>query len=148
MKDVYIFIPEPGNNKAIVASSAIARAMKAMNKVAILRCVWRQGQGNVVVGVLTPNISCVDSIVSPFLFFCICSFSACRNRIANYFIFTLVIPYKESLDFLSSQIHFISMYFHLLRMFVSFSSHHLVVFLHHGNQMSNSKWQQITSLRC
>jgi len=71
MKDVYIFIPEPGNRKAIVASSAIARAMKEMNKVAILRCVWRQGQGNVVLGVLTPNISCIDNIVSYFSFFSI-----------------------------------------------------------------------------
>lgn len=68
MKDVYIFIPEPGNRKAIVASSAIARAMKEMNKVAILRCVWRQGQGNVVVGVLTPNISCIDNIPDSFYF--------------------------------------------------------------------------------
>lgn len=64
MKDVYVFIPEPGNNKAIIASSAIARAMRKMNKVAILRCVWRQGQGNVVVGVLTPNVSSIQSIVS------------------------------------------------------------------------------------
>lgn len=63
MKDVYIFIPEPGNTKAAISVSAIARAMKEMNKVAILRCVWRQGQGNVVVGVLTPNISDKDHIV-------------------------------------------------------------------------------------
>lgn len=72
MKDVYIFIPEPGNKKAIVAVSAIARAMKDMNKSAILRCVWRQGQGNVVIGVLRANISSVDNIVSCFiLFLCI-----------------------------------------------------------------------------
>ncbi|KAK2985233.1 hypothetical protein RJ640_015941 [Escallonia rubra] len=57
MKDVNIFIAEPGNTKAILAVSALARAMKEMNKVAIVRCVWRQGQGNVVVGVLTPNLS-------------------------------------------------------------------------------------------
>ncbi|OMO73292.1 hypothetical protein CCACVL1_17353 [Corchorus capsularis] len=57
MKDVYLFTAEPGNRKAALAVSAIARAMKEMNKVAILRCVWRQGQQNVVVGVLTPNIS-------------------------------------------------------------------------------------------
>ncbi|OAY76711.1 ATP-dependent DNA helicase 2 subunit KU80 [Ananas comosus] len=68
MKDVYIFIPEPGNRKAIVAVSAIARAMKEMNKCAILRCVWRQGQGNVVIGVLTPNISSVDNIPDSFYF--------------------------------------------------------------------------------
>lgn len=68
MKDVYTFIPEPGNSKAIVAVSAIARAMKEMNKVAILRCVWRQGQANVVIGVLTPNISSVDNIPDSFYF--------------------------------------------------------------------------------
>lgn len=64
MKDVNIFVAEPGNTRAILAVSALARAMKEMNKVAILRCVWRQGQGNVVIGVLTPNISGKDSIVS------------------------------------------------------------------------------------
>lgn len=57
MKDVNTFIAEPGNTRATLAVSALARAMKEMNKVAILRCVWRQGQGSVVVGVLTPNIS-------------------------------------------------------------------------------------------
>lgn len=64
MKDVNVFIPEPGNTRAILAVSALARAMQDMNKVAILRCVWRQGQGNVVVGVLTPNVSDNDNIVS------------------------------------------------------------------------------------
>lgn len=68
MKDAYVFIPEPGNDKAIVACSAIARAMKEMNKVAILRCVWRQNQGSVVIGVLTPNISCKDDIADSFYF--------------------------------------------------------------------------------
>lgn len=67
MKDVNIFIADPGNKKAIAAVSALARAMKEMNKVAILRCVWRQGQANVVIGVLTPNVSDKDNIVS-FLF--------------------------------------------------------------------------------
>lgn len=57
MKDVNIFIAEPGNTKAILAVSALARALKEMDKVAIVRCVWRQGQANVVVGVLTPNLS-------------------------------------------------------------------------------------------
>ncbi|KAF7801228.1 ATP-dependent DNA helicase 2 subunit KU80 isoform X1 [Senna tora] len=57
MKDVFIFIAEPGNTEAALAVSAIARAMKEMNKVAILRCVWRQGQQNITIGVLTPNIS-------------------------------------------------------------------------------------------
>ncbi|KAA8515939.1 hypothetical protein F0562_019118 [Nyssa sinensis] len=68
MKDVYIFITEPGNTKAILAASAIARAMKEMKKVAILRCVWRQGQGNVVVGVLTPNVSDKDNVPDSFYF--------------------------------------------------------------------------------
>lgn len=62
MKDVNVFIAEPGKMKAIVAVSALARAMKEMNKVAIVRCVLRQGQGNVVVGVLTPNISDKDNV--------------------------------------------------------------------------------------
>ncbi|KAM7512073.1 hypothetical protein LguiB_010948 [Lonicera macranthoides] len=68
MKDVNIFVAEPGNARAILAVSALARAMKEMNKVAILRCVWRQGQGNVVIGVLTPNISGKDSIPDSFYF--------------------------------------------------------------------------------
>ncbi|XWS32324.1 hypothetical protein CRYUN_Cryun23aG0149700 [Craigia yunnanensis] len=68
MKDVYLFIAEPGNTRAILTVSAIARAMKEMNKVAILRCVWRQGQQNVVVGVLTPNISQSDKIPDSFYF--------------------------------------------------------------------------------
>ncbi|KAM1252435.1 hypothetical protein ACFX13_041280 [Malus domestica] len=68
MKDVNIFIPEPGNTRAILAVSALARAMKDMNKVAIMRCVWRQGQGNVVVGVLTPNVSDNDNIPDSFYF--------------------------------------------------------------------------------
>lgn len=68
MKDVYLFIAEPGNTRATLAVSAIARAMKEMNKVAILRCVWRQGQQNVVVGVLTPSISQNDKIPDSFYF--------------------------------------------------------------------------------
>lgn len=63
MKDVYIFIAEPGNTKATLAVSALARAMKEMNKVAILRCVWRQGQGSVTIGVLAPNVSDEENIV-------------------------------------------------------------------------------------
>ena len=63
MKDVNSFVPEPGNTKAIVAASALARAMKEMDKVAILRCVWRQGQASVAFGVLTPNISSMNNIV-------------------------------------------------------------------------------------
>ncbi|KAJ1440679.1 SPOC-like, C-terminal domain superfamily [Sesbania bispinosa] len=68
MKDVYVFIAEPGNTKAIHALSALARAMKEMNKVAILRCVWRQGQANVVIGVLTPNVSDRENIPDSFYF--------------------------------------------------------------------------------
>ncbi|KAL6569394.1 ATP-dependent DNA helicase II subunit 2 [Orobanche minor] len=68
MKDVNIFIAEPGNTKAIHAVSALARAMKEMSKVAIVRCVWRQGQTNVVVGVLTPNLSEKDNIPDSFYF--------------------------------------------------------------------------------
>lgn len=68
MKDVNIFIAEPSNRNAGVAVSAFARAMKEMNKVAIVRCVFRQGQSNVVIGVLTPNVSENENIVS--LTFC------------------------------------------------------------------------------
>eukprot|EP00256_Glycine_max_P034239 XP_006580030.1 ATP-dependent DNA helicase 2 subunit KU80 isoform X1 [Glycine max] len=64
MKDVYVFLPEPGNTRAMIAVSAVARAMKEMNKVAIVRCVWRQGQANVVIGVLTPNLSDKENIFS------------------------------------------------------------------------------------
>jgi ATP-dependent DNA helicase 2 subunit 2 len=63
MKDVYVFIAEPGNTKAVLAVSALSRAMKEMNKVAIIRCVWRQGQANLVIGVLTPNLSDRENIV-------------------------------------------------------------------------------------
>lgn len=62
MKDVNIFIAEPGKREAVIAVSALARAMKEMNKVAIVRCVWRQGQAGVVIGVLTPNVSLKDNI--------------------------------------------------------------------------------------
>ncbi|KAH6828996.1 Ku80 family protein [Perilla frutescens var. hirtella] len=68
MKDVNLFIAEPGNTKAILAISALSRAMKEMNKVAIIRCVWRQGQANVVLGVLTPNVSEKDNIPDSFYF--------------------------------------------------------------------------------
>ncbi|RQO86986.1 hypothetical protein POPTR_002G148200v4 [Populus trichocarpa] len=68
MKDVNIFIPEPGNTCAAFAVSALARAMKEMNNVAILRFVWRQHQRNAVVGVLTPNISEKDGTPDSFYF--------------------------------------------------------------------------------
>lgn len=64
MNDANIFIAEPSNTKAILAVSALARAMEETNKVAILRCVWRQGQGNVIIGILTPNVSDKDNVVS------------------------------------------------------------------------------------
>ncbi|KAK7390110.1 hypothetical protein VNO78_25409 [Psophocarpus tetragonolobus] len=66
MKDVYVFLPEPGNTRAMLAVSAVARAMKEMNKVAILRCVWRQRQANAVIGVLTPNLSDTENIPDSF----------------------------------------------------------------------------------
>ncbi|XP_012083570.1 ATP-dependent DNA helicase 2 subunit KU80 isoform X2 [Jatropha curcas] len=68
MKDVNIFIAEPGNLRATIAVSALARAMKEMDKVAIVRCVWRQGQGTVVVGVLTPNLSDKENTPDSFYF--------------------------------------------------------------------------------
>ncbi|OVA07686.1 Ku70/Ku80 C-terminal arm [Macleaya cordata] len=68
MKDVSIFIAEPGNAKATLAISALVRAMKEMNKVAILRCVFKQGQSNVVVGALTPNPSNLENIPDSFYF--------------------------------------------------------------------------------
>ncbi|CAH9096865.1 unnamed protein product, partial [Cuscuta europaea] len=68
MKDANVFIAEPGNSKAILAVSALARAMKDMNRVAIVRCVWRQGQGNVVIGVLTPHVSLKDNVPDSFYF--------------------------------------------------------------------------------
>ncbi|GAB4844364.1 ATP-dependent DNA helicase II subunit 2 [Ancistrocladus abbreviatus] len=68
MKDVSIFIAEPGNRSAVLAVSALARAMKEMNKVAIVRCVWRQGQASVVVGVLTPNLSDKQNVPDSFYF--------------------------------------------------------------------------------
>lgn len=64
MKDANVFIADPGNSKAILAVSALARAMKDMNRVAIVRCVWRQGQGNVTIGVLIPNVSDKGNVVS------------------------------------------------------------------------------------
>ncbi|KHN03547.1 ATP-dependent DNA helicase 2 subunit KU80 [Glycine soja] len=62
MKDVYVFLPASGNTKAMLALSAVARAMKQMNKVAIVRCVWRWEQANVFIGVLTPNLSVRENI--------------------------------------------------------------------------------------
>lgn len=52
-----MFVPEPGHTKSILAVSALARAMDATHQVALVRCVWRQGQNNVVLGVLTPYVA-------------------------------------------------------------------------------------------
>eukprot|EP00850_Spirogloea_muscicola_P013604 SM000093S24415 [mRNA] locus=s93:91019:95736:- [translate_table: standard] len=56
MKDVNVFLPEAGNEKATVAISALARALAAAKKVAIVRCVFRIG-ARVVVGVLSPHLA-------------------------------------------------------------------------------------------
>jgi len=63
MKDTSILIAEPGNTKAILAVSAVAREMEETKKVAILRCVLRERQANVILGVLTPNISNKSNVV-------------------------------------------------------------------------------------
>lgn len=68
MKDTSIIIGEPGNTKAILAVSAVARAMEETKKVAIVRCVWKQGQANAVLCVLTPNISNTGNV--PDSFYC------------------------------------------------------------------------------
>ncbi|CAH2035998.1 unnamed protein product [Thlaspi arvense] len=68
MKDVNIVVPDPSKEKSVIAVSAIAREMKQTNKVAIVRCVWRNGQGNMVVGVLTPNVSERDDTPDSFYF--------------------------------------------------------------------------------
>eukprot|EP00850_Spirogloea_muscicola_P020534 SM000219S06679 [mRNA] locus=s219:58763:62428:- [translate_table: standard] len=56
MKDVNVFLPEAGNEKATVAISALARALAAAKKVAIVRCAFRIG-ARVVVGVLSPHVA-------------------------------------------------------------------------------------------
>ncbi|XP_027922087.1 ATP-dependent DNA helicase 2 subunit KU80 [Vigna unguiculata] len=66
MKDVCVFLPQPGNTRAMLAVSALARAMKEKDKVAILRCVWRKGQSNAIIGVLTPNLSDKENIPDSF----------------------------------------------------------------------------------
>lgn len=52
------------------------------------------------------------------------------------------------LIFMGSLIHFTSMYSHLLRMFENFNSPLSAIFLCLGSQMSNSRKQQITWLKC
>jgi hypothetical protein len=130
MKDVCLFIPEPGNMKASLAVSAIARAMHQMNKVAIVRCVWRQGQGNVAIGVLTPNISSVNNIVSIiFIPLTFESFDECSISSSLY---------------AGSKIHFTSMCSHLLRTSESFSFGPSAACHHHLSPLKNNKKLQIT----
>jgi len=100
MKDVYVFLPPPGNTRAMLAVSSLARAMKEMDKVAILRCVWRQGQANVVIGVLTPNLSDKENIVSFFFLLYFYSF------VCSLFTFDSSFLFLSSLIVLCSLIHF------------------------------------------
>jgi len=97
MKDVYVFLPQTGNTRAMLAVSALARAMKEMDKVAILRCVWRQGQANVLIGVLTPNLSDKENIVS---------FSVCCTFIGLSVLASPLTLHLSSLIMLCSLIHF------------------------------------------
>ena len=133
MKDVCLFIPEPGNTKATLAVSAVARAMHQMNKVAIVRCVWRQGQGNVALGVLTPNISSVNNVVSIIFVVYIRRFFFMDDCVHSIF-FTMCY----------SKIHFTSMCSHLLRTSESFSSDPLAVCHHRLSPLKNNKKLQIT----
>ncbi|CAN8321234.1 unnamed protein product [Cochlearia groenlandica] len=68
MKDVNIVVPDPSKEKSAIAVSALAREMKQTNKVAIVRCVWKNGQGHVIVGVLSPNVSERDDTPDSFYF--------------------------------------------------------------------------------
>ncbi|XP_057869345.2 ATP-dependent DNA helicase 2 subunit KU80 isoform X2 [Cryptomeria japonica] len=66
LKDTNIIVPEPGNTMAILAVSAVARAMEDTKKVAIVRCIWRQGQKQAVLGLLTPNLSSSENVADSF----------------------------------------------------------------------------------
>ncbi|KAL2644979.1 hypothetical protein R1flu_012566 [Riccia fluitans] len=68
MKEANVFIPEPGNERSTVAVSCLVRAMEAEGKVAIVRCIWRARQTNVVLGVLTPCLASEVSIADCFYF--------------------------------------------------------------------------------
>ncbi|KAL3698242.1 hypothetical protein R1sor_012318 [Riccia sorocarpa] len=68
MKEANVFIPEPGNERSTVAVSCLARGMEAEGKVAIVRCIWRARQTNVVLGVLTPCLAGEDSVADCFYF--------------------------------------------------------------------------------
>ena len=132
MKDVCLFVPKPGNKEAALAVSAIARAMGQMNKVAIVRCVWRHDQGNVALGVLTPNISSENNVVS--IIFVVYIRFFLRMTVHSIF-FTMC----------CSKIHFTSMCSHLLRTSESFSSHPLADCHHCLSPLKNNKKLQITS---
>lgn len=150
MKDVNIFIAEPGKREAMIAVSALAKAMKEMNKVAIVRCVWRQGQAGVVIGVLTPNISVKDNIVSfPIQFQCHFCFSA-EESLCSLVLVSLFFPlFLLSSNFplhvvfwmcyARSLIPCISMYCRLLRMYVSFSFHLSRTFRKYFSPLKNSR---------
>lgn len=68
LKESSIFLPEPGHQKSIVAVSALARAMKEHDYAAVVRCVWRQGQTNVVMGILLPFVSAQENVADGFYF--------------------------------------------------------------------------------
>ncbi|KAG6547300.1 hypothetical protein Mapa_011237 [Marchantia paleacea] len=68
MKEANVFVPEPGNTRSALAISCLVRAMEAEGKVAIVRCVWRAGQANVALGVLTPCLGSGDSVADCFYF--------------------------------------------------------------------------------
>lgn len=55
---------DPGHEKSILAVSALARAMKQSDYGAVVRCVWRQGQTNLVMGILLPFVSEQENVVS------------------------------------------------------------------------------------
>lgn len=146
MKDVNIFIAEPGKKEAVTAVSALARAMKEMNKVAIVRCVWRQGQAGVAIGVLTPNVSVKENIVSvPFQFHCYIHLPAYSALYFMHPYFTFLSSYLPHLYVCfclccaRSLIHCTSIYFRLLRMFESSNFLLSKISLQHFNQLKNSR---------
>lgn len=59
-RDTNIFIIAPRN---IVAIFVVAKEMQTTKNVFILRFVWRKGQSNDVLGILTPNISNTDNVM-------------------------------------------------------------------------------------
>ena len=62
MKDVSLFVPEPGDIHSATAMSALARAMEATQKVAIVRCKFtNRADAGIVIGVLTPKVAQVGA---------------------------------------------------------------------------------------